>query len=186
MKLSRAQNGFGLFATCEFSAKGSLDCLWKLIQTDNQTLKFGTLNLYSTNSYPVESRLMTNSQSKDIDCQSCLLKITCKETCQKTTNWVWNWLEKLGKSAHGETKIGSLVLYHEDIMNLGFGLTMNNRTHLASSQSELLRICRLKSLIENIFCRWNDPGKVWRWIRQVLKICILLVFSVYNIGEQTI
>lgn len=72
-----------------------------------------------------------------------------------------------------------LVLFHEDIINLGSRLMMNHGTHLAASQSRLLRICRLKALIENIFCKWNWLGKLCKWIHRDLKPGTLKLFIEY-------
>ena len=98
---------------------------------------------------------MTNLQSKDIDRQICLLRFTYKKTCQKTTNWVRNWLGKLGKWTHGKTKTRALKLCHEDIMNMHFGLMTNHRTQMADVQSRLLRILQFETLTESDFYKWN-------------------------------
>ena len=96
---------------------------------------------------------------KDIDCQSRPSRFTCMKTRQKTTNWVWIWLEKLGKWAHGKTKTGVLNLCHEDIMDIRFRLMTNHRMHLANAQSGLLRILQLGTLIESEFLNGIDPEK---------------------------
>ena len=47
-----------------------------------------------------------------------------------------------------DKKNGALVLCHEDIMDIPFGLMMNNWAHLEISQSGLLRILQLETLTE--------------------------------------
>ena len=83
-------------------------------------------------------------------------------------------------------KIGALVLCHEDIMNLQFGLIKNHRVQMASVQSGLLRFCKLKQWQEINFCKWNGPGKVHIWIRQDLKTKTLKVFLEDNTVVQSI
>ena len=45
-------------------------------------------------------------------------------------------------------KLGTLKLYHEDIMDMRFGLMTNHKTQMADVQSGLLRILQLGTLTE--------------------------------------
>lgn len=88
----------------------------------------------------------------------------------ENTKMSFELASKLGKLILGKTKTGTLVLCHEENMNLGFGLMMNHRIHFASSQSRLLRITNWKQCQKSDFCKWNGPGKVCKQIRQELKL----------------
>ena len=83
---------------------------------------------------------MKNLGLKDIDHQSHPFKIACTKTCQNTINWVWIWPGKLGKLTLGKMKTEALVLYHEEIMDMQFGLMTNNWVQMADVQSRLLKI----------------------------------------------
>ena len=87
---------------------------------------------------------MMNSQSKYIDYQSFPPIITYKKICYKTINHAQIWLQKLGKWILGEMKIGKIVHCHEETINLGLRLMMNNMTHLMNGQSGLLKFADWK------------------------------------------
>lgn len=86
---------------------------------------------------------MTTTGSKYIDRQSFLLRTTCEQTCQKTINCIQFWLLRQVKLTLGGKETGELVHYHEDSINLGFGLMKNNKAHFTSGQSGLLGFARL-------------------------------------------
>ncbi|MFA1200777.1 hypothetical protein ACDI59_28400, partial [Klebsiella pneumoniae] len=88
--------------------------------------------------------------------QSHLLKITYKQTCQKAINWVRIWLVKLGKLTLGKTKTEALVLCHEDIMNMQFGLMTNHRTLLANFQKQALENFNWEMCQKVIFGKCTD------------------------------
>ena len=111
---------------------------------------------------------MTNSQSKDIDCQSCASRITCMKTRQKTTNWVWIWPGKLGKLTLGKMKTGALILCHEDIMNMRFGLMKNHRVQMADVQSRLPGFCKLGTMTKQFWrteLTWKSVHMDSSWLK---------------------
>ena len=59
------------------------------------------------------------------------------KTRQKIIKWVRIWLGKLGKLTLGKTKLGTLDLCYEDIMNMHFGLMKNHRTQMEDIQNGL-------------------------------------------------
>lgn len=101
------------------------------MKTPDRASKIGTHDLSDLYRYSANFWLMMNSKSKDIDVQTCHLYSTCKQTRQKTINWVRNWLGKLDKRTLQVLKFWARVEGHMDNMFMKFGHMKNNRAKLA-------------------------------------------------------